>query len=73
MQISLDEFSTRFPGRGQPVPQEYAGQWVAWNEQCTEILSHGNDMREVRDRVIAAGCARPVMQKIPRGPFVGGA
>ena len=73
MQMSLEEFSTRFAERNQPVPREYAGQWVAWNEECTEILSHGDDMRDVRDLAIAAGCARPVMQKIPHRPFVGGA
>ncbi len=73
MQISLGEFSARFANRTKPVPREYAGQWVAWNEDCTEILSHGQDLRELRARVVASGCPRPVLQKVPRGPFVGGA
>jgi hypothetical protein len=73
MQIKLEEFSARFAHRGKPVPREYAGQWVAWDEDCTEILSHGQDMREVRNQAIASGCVRPVLQRIPRGPFVGGA
>jgi len=73
MQISFSEFSARFADRAPPVPREYAGQWVAWNEDCTEILSHGQDLRELRARVVVSGCLRPVLQKVPRGPFVGGA
>ena len=69
--MKLDEFTARFRNRAEPVPREYAGQWVAWNENCTEILSHGQDLREVRDRGVAGGCARPVLQRIPRGIFVG--
>jgi hypothetical protein len=72
VQLSLDEFSVRFSDRRMPVPREYAGQWVAWNEDCTEILAYGRDMRELRARVMAGGCPRPVLQKVPHGPFVGG-
>jgi hypothetical protein len=73
MQMKLDDYKTRFPDRVEPLPKEYAGQWVAWSENRTEILSHGVDMSEVRDQAIARGCACPVLQKIPCGPFVGGA
>ena len=73
MQMTLDEYTARFPDRGRPVPAQYAGQWVAWNENCTEILAHGAELREVRDGAIAGGCTRPVLQKIPHGPFIGGA
>jgi len=71
MQIRLDEFTARFPDRGRAVPIELVGQWLAWNQDRTEILAHGDDMRAVRERAIALGCARPVLQKVPHAPFVG--
>ncbi|MGD0653298.1 MAG: hypothetical protein ABSA16_03040 [Thermoguttaceae bacterium] len=73
MQMKLDEYITRFPERGEPVPMEFAGQWLAWNENRSEILSHGTDMDSVRHQAIARGCECPILQKVPRGPFVGGA
>ena len=72
MQMKLDEYAERFPERGKPIPGEYAGQWVAWSEDRSEILSHGADMSDVRDRAIARGFACPILQKIPQVPFVGG-
>jgi hypothetical protein len=72
MQMTQEEFAARFPDRAPPVPIEYHGQWVAWNENCTKILAHGTDMPEVRSRAVADGCLRPVLQKVPRAPFIGG-
>ena len=71
MQMTLDEYNTRFPDRPPPVPLEYAGQWLAWNEDCTKILAHGGDMSEVHDQAVQLGCTRPVLHKISRGPFIG--
>ena len=71
MQMTLDEYATRFPDRPPPVPLEYAGQWIAWNEECTEILACGGDFTEVHDQAVLGGCARPVFHKIPRGPLLG--
>jgi len=73
MQMTLDEFTARFPDRARPVSAEYAGQWIAWNEDRTTILAHGGDMAAVRQQALERGCARPLLQKVPRGPFVGGA
>ncbi len=73
MHMKLHEYATRFPGRSQPVPAEYAGEWIAWNEDRTEILAHGAEMNDVRQQALTRGCLRPVLQKVPRGPFVGGA
>ena len=70
MQMKLDEVPARFPNRGKPVSQEYAGQWVAWNADRTEIISHGDNLSEVFDRAITCGCSQPVLQRIPRGPFI---
>ena len=72
MQMKLAEYVRRFPERGKPVPCECAGQWIAWNEDRNEMLSHGGDYRAVRQEAIRRGCARPILQRIPRGPFVGG-
>ncbi len=71
MQMTRDEYRSRFPDRPTLVPLEYAGQWLAWNEDCTEILAHGDSLSEVHDQAVQFGCLRPVLQKIPRGPFVG--
>lgn len=73
MQMTIREFSSRFPNRVPPIPAEYAGQWVAWNEDRSEILAHGNSLGEARNGAVEAGCSQPVLQKIPRAPFVGGA
>jgi hypothetical protein len=73
MQMTLNEFAVRFPDRGPLVPLELAGQWVAWNQDCTEILAHGDDMAGVREQATVHGCPRPVLQKIPHSPFVGNA
>ena len=73
MRLSLDEYKQRFPDRSDPAPLTYAGQWVAWNQNRTRILSHGFEFREVRAQAQAAGCDAPLLQKILGIPFVGGA
>jgi hypothetical protein len=70
MRMKLRDYTARFPGRPEPVPAEHAGEWVAWNEDCTGILAHGIRMDEVRQQAVARGCMRPVLQKVPRGPYV---
>jgi hypothetical protein len=71
MQMTLDEYSSRFPDRPPPVPFDYAGQWIAWNEGRTEILAYGSDFTEVHDQAVQRGCAHPVLHKIPRGALIG--
>lgn len=73
MTMSLEEAMRRFPDRPAPAPLEYAGQWVAWNEERTAIVSHGDRFRQVRAQAIAAGCANPLMQKVLATTFIGGA
>ena len=72
MRMTFEEFNARFPGRRPPTPAEHAGQWVAWNDDRTEVLAHGGNLNEVRARAVQQGCACPVLQKVPHGPFVGG-
>lgn len=72
MQMTLDEFAARFPERAQPVPVEYAGRWVAWNDDQSEIIAHDSELKKVRQAATELGCIRPVFQRVPREPFVGG-
>jgi hypothetical protein len=46
--------------------QEYSGQWVALNGD--ELLSHGSDVRAVRDEARAKGIHTPLMVHIPDEP-----
>jgi hypothetical protein len=72
MRMTVEEYRARFPNRRPPVPQKYAGQWLAWNEDHSEIVAHGLSLDEVSQLAAERGCADPVFQKIPRGPFIGG-
>ena len=43
------------------VPIEYAGQWVAWNDEWTQIVAHGVDIAEVSEsarRLVVRALAR---------------
>jgi len=49
-----------------PAPVEFAGQWVAWNKQRTEIIAHGPEMARVHSAAVAAGHPDAVLQKVRR-------
>ena len=68
MQMTLDEFAARFPDRGRRIPAEYAGQRIAWNDEESEIVAHDTDFHEVSQQATHWDCAKPVLQRIPRGP-----
>lgn len=71
--MASDE-AVRDPRRPKPAPVEYAGQWVAWNRQQSEIVAHGNDLAEVHKAAVAAGHSDAVLQKVRRpGIFIGAA
>jgi hypothetical protein len=57
----------------KPAPVEYAGQWVAWNKQRTEIIAHGTEMAAVRAVAIAAGHTDSILQRVrqPNVSFIG--
>jgi hypothetical protein len=71
MQLTLEEARRRFPDAPQPAPLKYAGQWVAWNQCRTQIVSHGSNFGKVRGEAIAAGCPNPLMQRVLVTAFVG--
>lgn len=54
------------PRRPKPAPVEYAGQWVAWNSDQTEIVAHGRQFKEVLDAARAAGYQNAILQCVPR-------
>jgi hypothetical protein len=69
--MTVEEYRKRFPDRQPPVPLEYAGQWLAWNRDCTQILAHADTLDEVHELVEKLGYNDPVFHKIPRGAFIG--
>jgi hypothetical protein len=71
MQLTLAEYRRRFPDRPDPVPLEYAGQWVAWNEQRTQIVAHDKDLSSAHNEAIALGCSNPIMQRVIGTVFIG--
>jgi hypothetical protein len=71
MRMTPEEYRIRFPNRRPLVPLEYAGQWLAWNEDHREIVAHATTLRKVSELAVQRGCTDPVFQKIPRGPFIG--
>ena len=56
-----------------PAPVDYAGQWVAWNKQRTQIVAHGTDMAKVHAAAVAAGHSNPIVQRVrhPDVHFIG--
>lgn len=49
-----------------PAPIQYAGQWVAWNRERTEIVAHGDDIGQVHRDALATGHPRAIFQKVRR-------
>ena len=50
MNMTIKDYKERFPDRPQPVPAEYAGEWIAWDAKRTQIVAHGNDMSQSLQR-----------------------
>ena len=57
----------------RPAPIEFAGQWIAWNKQRTEIVAHGETMASVHAAAIAAGHPDAILQRVrrPAVSFIG--
>lgn len=56
------------------VPREYAGRWIAWNHDRTEIVASAITLDEVRRAAESAGESEPILAKAPRSNvrFLGG-
>lgn len=61
------------PQRPIPAPVEFAGQWVAWNRQLTEIVAHGRGFAEVRAAAPTNGHPNAIFERVhdPRITFIG--
>lgn len=57
----------------RPAPVEFAGQWVAWNKERTQIVAHGTEMAAVHTAAVAAGHLNPILQRVrhPNIHFIG--
>ena len=56
-----------------PVPPiEYAGQWIAWNKERTEIVAHAHTLEETHVLATEAGFPDATLMKLPRtNAFIG--
>lgn len=56
------------------IPPEFAGKWIAWNEQRQRIVASGKSYSEAREAAELAGEHNPLLQKVPPRDvrFVGG-
>ncbi|MEX2118837.1 MAG: hypothetical protein WD847_04435 [Pirellulales bacterium] len=54
------------PLHPKPAPIEFAGQWVAWNKERTEIVAHGTDMAAVHAAAMNAGYPEAILQRVRR-------
>lgn len=65
MGLKLDDRRMSGPGPKIPPP-EYAGEWVAWNEDRSVVIAHGTDVAAVRAAANSAGYQLPLLEKVPR-------
>lgn len=66
MIVGLNDPRLADPFRRKPAPVEFAGQWVAWSDDRTVILAHGNDSEAVWSAALAAGASNPLLEKVRR-------
>ena len=71
MRMTPEQYKQRFPDRVEPVPAEYLGKWIAWDESRQKIVAHGENLSDVAAQARVLGYAEPIMQKIPDSTFVG--
>lgn len=55
------------------VPIEYAGKWVAWNADHSQIVAYSDSMQSLWQLVRVQNIANPVFEKVLRADvkFVG--
>lgn len=56
------------------VPLEFAGQWIAWNEDHTKIIASAKHLPEAHQKALKTGEKHFWMSKVPSSKdFFGGA
>ena len=53
------------------VSKKHLGKWIAWDRQASKIIASGKTFDEVRAAAKEQGEVEPLMEKLPRGLFVG--
>ena len=63
----VDQSATR------PVPLEYAGKWVAWDSDHSQILAHSDSIQELWQNARERNIPDPIFEKVPRSDvrFIG--
>jgi hypothetical protein len=63
------------PNRPRYAPLEYAGKWVAWDDEKQNIVAHGDSAQDAYAQAIALGVKLPLLQKVARADavLIGGA
>lgn len=46
------------------IPAEYAGKWIAWNDDRTEIIASGRGFREVWEAAKRTDADHPLFEKV---------
>ena len=61
------------PRIGNPVPIKYAGKWVAWASDHSQILAHSDSIQELWQIAQDRRIPDPIFEKVPRSDvrFVG--
>ena len=61
------------PRATRSMPIEYAGKWVAWSSDHSQVVAHSDDIKELWRIVHERRIADPIFEKVPRSDtrFVG--
>jgi hypothetical protein len=54
------------PSRPSPAPAEFAGQWVAWNVERTQIIANGRTIAEVHAALRKLGEPGALLERVRR-------
>jgi hypothetical protein len=62
------------PQQPPVAPPEYAGLWIAWDDQRTRVVASGTDVAQVAAEARRLGQKQPLLEKVPRPDmrYVGG-
>ena len=62
----MDPSASQNPTAEQPdIPSEYAGRWIAWNEESTEIVASGDTLTECHQDAEKNEVENPRFEKVP--------
>src|SRR5260370_41643486 len=71
--MNSDSKSSESQSKHPIVPIEYAGKWIAWNQEGTRIVASGQTLQEAIEAAAKAGESDPILGKAPKADvrFVG--